>query len=137
MFDHMGPWYKHQYLFNGDCYRLRTGQSRRWQIWLDLSGNGDSLVQCANSPLVPAADPSQAIATGVWGPIEPAGSSQTKAYDQWAENLFVNGYLKSIAVQRDYGALNWGDWWGERGCNWGNHEYDTPRHLLLQFAAHG
>jgi hypothetical protein len=136
-FDHMGPWYKHQYLFNGDCYRLRTGQSRRWQIWLDLSGNGDTLVQCANSPLVPAADPNQAIATGVWGPIEPAGASQTKAYDQWAENLFVNGYLNSIAVQRDYGALNWGDWWGERGCNWGNHEYDTPRHVLLQFVRTG
>ena len=136
-FDQMGPWYKHQYLFDADCYRLRTGQSRRWQIWLDTSGGGVALAQSANAPLVPAADPKQAIATGVWGPIAPAGGPEMKAYDQWAENLFVNGYLNSIAVQRDYGAMNWGDWWGERGCNWGNHEYDTPKQVLLQFARTG
>ncbi len=136
-FDHMEPWYKHQYLFEGDCYRLRTGQSRRWQIWLDMEGGGDSLARSANAPLVPALDPAQAIATGVWGPIVAAGSPETEAYDRWVENLFVNGYLNSIKAQRDYGAMNWGDWWGERGCNWGNHEYDTPKHVLVQFARTG
>jgi hypothetical protein len=68
-FDHMRPWYKHQYLFDSDCYRLRTGQSRRWQIWLDVKGNGESLARSANAPLVPAADPARAIATGAWGPL--------------------------------------------------------------------
>ena len=133
-FDHMQPWYKHQYLFEGRRYRLRTGQSRRWQIWLDLEGQGESLARSINAPLVPAADPEQAIATGVWGPVAAAGSPAMRDYDQWAENLFVNGYLNSIKQQRDYGAMNWGDWWGERGCNWGNHEYDTPKHILVQFA---
>ena len=136
-FDHMQPWYKHQYLFEDDCYRLRTGQSRRWQVWLDTSGDGAALAKCANAPLVPAADPAQAIATGVWGPIAPAGDPGMEAYDHWAENLFLRGYLNSITVQRDYGAMNWGDWWGERGCNWGNHEYDTPKHVLIQFARTG
>ena len=123
-FDHMQPWYKHQFLFQGDCYRLRTGQSRRWQIWLDIAGDGAALAQAANAPLVPAADPQQAIATGVWGQIAPAGGPDMRDYDLWAENLFVNGCLNSIAQQRDYGAMNWGDWWGERGCNWGKHEYE-------------
>ena len=136
-FDHMEPWYKHQYLFDGDCYQLRMGQSRRWQIWLDTAGNGDSLVRSANAPLVPAADPAQAIAAGVWGPIAAAGSPELEAYDGWAENLFVKGYVNSMKAQRDYGAMNWGDWWGERGCNWGNHEYDTPKHVLVQFARTG
>ncbi len=136
-FAHMQPWYKHEYLFEGDCYRLRTGQSRRWQIWLDTAGDGDALVRAANAPLVPAADPTQAIAAGVWGPIAPAGTPETEAYDRWADNLFDNGYVKSIEAQRDYGAMNWGDWWGERGCNWGNHEYDTPKHILVQFARTG
>ena len=102
------------------------GQSRRWQVWLDMESDGDSLARSANAPLVPAADPAQAIAAGVWGPIATAGGPEMEAYDRWAENLFVNGYLNSIKTQRDYGAMNWGDWWGERGCNWGNHEYDTP-----------
>jgi hypothetical protein len=136
-FDHMKPWYKHQYLFEGPCYRLRTGQARRWQIWLDLAGNGDALGRAAGAPLVPSADPAQAIAAGVWGPIAPAGSPGMKEYDAWAENLFRRGYQRAVALQRDYGAMNWGDWWGERGCNWGNHEYDTPKHILLQFARTG
>jgi hypothetical protein len=136
-FAHMQPWYKHQYLFEGDCYRLRTGQARRWQVWLDLSGDGSSLAKAAGAPLVPAADPAAAIATGVWGPIAAAGTRGMEEYDRWAENLFDKGYCRSIAEQRDYGAMNWGDWWGERGCNWGNHEYDTARHILVQFARTG
>jgi len=136
-FDHMEPWYKYQYFFEDNCYRLRTGQAPRWRIWLDLSGKGPSLVQAANAPLVPSADPAQAIASGTWGNIAPAGGPDMKQYDDWAENLFDNGYCRSIEVQRDYGQMNWGDWFGERKCNWGNHEYDTAKHILVQFARTG
>jgi len=131
--DHMGPWYKHDYLFDANCYRLRTGQARRWQVWIDLDGDGEALAKTANAPLIPAADPAQAVATGVWGMIQPTGSPGMEEYDEWAANLF-DAYCASIAAQRDYGAMNWGDWWGERDCNWGNHEYDTPKHMLVQFA---
>ncbi len=136
-FDPMQPWYKYDYLFQDQCYRLRTGQARRWQIWIDLEGDGDSLAKFANAPLIPSADPVQAIATGVWGSIAAAGTTGMEEYDRWAENLFFNGYCRSIAEQRDYGAMNWGDWFGERQCNWGNHEYDTPQHILVQFARTG
>ena len=135
-FAHMGPWYKHDYLFDGNAYRLRQGQTRRWQVWIDLSGNGEALSKCANQSCTPIADPTQAIATGQWGYIAPAGSRGMADYDRWADNLF-EGYCRSIREQRDYGAMNWGDWWGERGCNWGNHEYDTPLHMLIQFARTG
>jgi len=136
-FEHMAPWYKYQYLFEDNCYRLRTGQAPRWRVWLDLSGDGSSLVKYANAPLVPSAEPTEAIATGVWGHIAAAGSLGMKKYDDWAENLFDNGYCHSIKAQRDYGQMNWGDWFGERGCNWGNHEYDTAKHILMQFARTG
>jgi hypothetical protein len=135
-FSHMQPWYKHDYLFEGESYRLREGQSRRWQVWVDLSGHGEQLAKSANRPLVAAADPVQAIKTGEWGYIAAAGSPAMGEYDAWADNQF-EGYNKSIREQRDYGAMNWGDWWGERGCNWGNHEYDTPLHMLIQFARTG
>jgi hypothetical protein len=136
-FDHMKPWYKYQYLFENNCYRLRTGQAPRWQIWLDFSGDGETLAKSANAPLIPSAEPSAAIASGVWGYVAPAGSRGMADYDNWAENLFDNGYCHSIKVQRDYGQMNWGDWFGERHCNWGNHEYDTARHILVQFARTG
>ncbi|MFC2075573.1 hypothetical protein ACFLT7_00680 [candidate division KSB1 bacterium] len=133
---HMGPWYKHDYIYEGDKYRLRQGQTRRWQVWIDLSGDGEELVESINAPLIPIPDPAQAIASGEWGYIAPAGSKGMTKYDSWAENLF-EAYLNSIREQRDYGAMNWGDWWGERNCNWGNHEYDTPLQILKQYARTG
>jgi hypothetical protein len=136
-FKDMKPWYKYQYLFEDNRYRLRTGQAPRWRIWLDLEGAGSSLVKHANAPLVPSVNPTQAIATSVWGYIAAAGSPGMKKYDHWADNLFHNGYCNSIKTQRDYGQMNWGDWFGERGCNWGNHEYDTAKHMLVQFARTG
>jgi hypothetical protein len=135
-FAHMEPWYKYDFLFDGDSYRLREGQTRRWQVWIDLSGSGETLAKSANMHLVPAADPAQAIDTGEWGYVAPAGTKGMTEYDNWADKLF-NGYCRAIHEQRDYGAMSWGDWWGERGCNWGNHEYDTPLHFLLQFARTG
>ena len=132
-FDHMGPWYKHDYLFKGNSYRLRQGQTRSWEVWMDLSGEGNKLVKAVNHRLIPVADPFQSIGTGEWGPIAPSGSERGAEYDNWADELY-EGYCRSIAEQRDYGAMNWGDWWGERQANWGNHEYDTPMHFFLQFA---
>ena len=136
-FDHMEPWYKYQYLFEDNYYRLRTGQAPRWQIWLDFSGDGEALAKSANAPLIPSAESAQALASGVWGYTAPAGSPGMAEYDNWAENLFDNGYCHSIKAQRDYGQMNWGDWFGERRCNWGNHEYDTAKHILIQFARTG
>ena len=135
-FGHMGPWYKHQYLFEADHYRLRTGQARKWDLWVDLNGNGEALAATANAPLVPAADPEQAIGTGVWHAVTPAGTPEKREFDPWLEDLF-DAYCASIRIQRDYGAMNWGDWFGERKVNWGNHEYDTLNQLLIQFARTG
>jgi len=135
-FDHMEPWYKYDYLFEGNSYRLREGQSRRWQVWLDIDGEGAELAKSVNKPLIPIANPYQAIRTGEWGPVAAAGSEGMAEYDRWADELF-EGYCNSIQEQRDYGAMNWGDWWGERGVNWGNNEYDTPLHIFTQFARTG
>ncbi len=135
-FAHMTPWYKHQYLFAEKTYRLRTGQARKWDLWIDLDGHGDRLARMAGTPLIPAADPHQAIAAGVWQALTPAGVPEMSAYDPWAEALF-EAYCASIRGQRDYGAMNWGDWFGERQVNWGNHEYDTVNQLLIQFARTG
>jgi hypothetical protein len=131
----MEPWWKYGYFFGDGHYRIRTGQARRWEVWLDLSGDGETLARSIDQPLIPIADPAQAIATGVWDEIMPAGGEMAE-YDAWAEKLF--GALQdSVEQQRDYGAMNWGDWYGERHVNWGNHEYDTANQLLIQFARTG
>lgn len=136
-FDHMfDPWYKHDYLFDGDCYRLRTGQVRRWHVWFDFEGGGSGLAEQANAPLVPAADPAEALRTGVFGEVLPKGADGMQEYDGWVSSAY-DGYVKAIDDSRDYGAMNWGDWFGERRCNWGNEEYDGPRQFMLEFARSG
>ena len=135
-FSHMEPWYKYQYLFDKNAYRLRTGQMRRWEIWLDLDGGGERLARFAGEPPAVVPDPAIALSAGVWGDVAPAGAPGMKAYDRWAEQLY-QGYQRSIGDQRDYGEMNWGDWFGERHVNWGNHEYDTSNVLLTQFARTG
>jgi hypothetical protein len=132
-FDHMEPWYKHQYLFEDDCYRLRVGQARSWTIWIDpQGGDGPALAALANQPPLITAEPGAAADTGAWGGIAAAGPRLAR-YDAWAHRWF-EAYRASIAIQRDYGAMNWGDWFGERQVNWGNHEYDTVNQLLIQYA---
>ncbi|MDD5677153.1 MAG: hypothetical protein PHW60_04065 [Kiritimatiellae bacterium] len=135
-FKHMEPWHKYQYLFEKCCYRLRTGQTRQWEIWIDLDGNGKELAKAINAPLAPVVDPGQALATGLWGEVAPAGGAGMRKYDKWADNLF-DGYIASVEKQRDYGAMNWGDWFGERNINWGNNEYDTSNVILTQFVRTG
>ena len=135
-FAHMAPWYKHQWLFEGDRYQLRTGQARGWDVWVQVGGEGERLARSINAPLVPVADPEQAIGTGVWDAIAPAGAPGMAQYDELAEKLF-DAYCLGIENERDYGAMNWGDWFGERRVNWGNHEYDTTEQVLIQFARTG
>ena len=135
-FDHMRPWHKYGYLFNGSCYQLKTGQARRWAIWLDVSRSGASLSRLANAEAAPVADPKRALATGVWGGVKPAGRAEARTYDAWADAL-CDAFIESVDISRDYGAMNWGDWWGERRINWGNNEYDTGNLLLIAFARTG
>jgi hypothetical protein len=131
-YGHMEPWYKYQYLFDGGCYQLKTGQARRWEMWVDLNGgDGESLMQGVDEPPVLLADPAEAMATGVWGHAVAGGVDEE--YDKWVAGLFES-FCASQREQRDYGEMNWGDWFGERYVNWGNNEYDTSYELYFQAA---
>ena len=60
-------------------------------------------------------------------------------FEEW-DNLYSETFARHMArkeAEREYGYLNWGDWFGERGRNWGNNEYDLPHSLFLQFARTG
>ena len=80
-FDHMEPWYKYQYLFHNDCYQLRTGQSRRWEIWIDQEASLDSLTTTVCTPLTLSAPSNEALGTGAWGP------SLQSMYLEWRNTI--------------------------------------------------
>lgn len=51
-----------------------------------------------------------------------------------------DGYELSMSLRekkREYGFLNYGDWFGEREINWGNNEYDMPYGGLIQYLRTG
>lgn len=61
---------------------------------------------------------------------------QFSAWDDVLEKV-LDAHLHRKTATREYGFLNYGDWFGERGRNWGNNEYDMPHGLFMQFARTG
>ncbi len=134
-FNHMQPLYKYGYLFYGSTYMLKTGQKRRWEIWLDMDGNWQLCRSMCEIPPMAVVEPVYAVSTGVYGDI-PAAGDNTRDYDRVFSNMF-NLYYSSIRKNRDTGEMNWGDWFGERYIHWGNNEYDTAEQLFVQFVRTG
>ena len=49
----------------------------------------------------------------------------------------LDAYSQRREQQHDFGMLNYGDWYGERGTNWGNVEYDTQYAFFLEYIRSG
>lgn len=124
------------YFFRDGGYKLRQGISKTHDIWIALTPGR----QAATPPLTPL----RALAPAEWyaaskafgelAPVRPRGI--LAEYDAaFAASFEV--YLANREKNREYGMLNFGDWWGEREINWGNSEYDTQHAFLLQWARTG
>jgi len=68
--------------------------------------------------------------------VAPRNTERFKIYEE-AIDRNLKAYAQARQRQRDYGMLNYGDWYGERGTNWGNVEYDTQHALLLEYVRSG
>lgn len=90
----------------------------------------------AEEPLLAAAPPAYIDATRVAGPLPPAAPQKFLGYDAWLTRAFAD-HLRRRERGREYGMLNYGDWFGERQVNWGNLEYDLQRGLFLQYLRTG
>ncbi len=52
-------------------------------------------------------------------------------------NLEIEEYLQRRSQDGLYGYPNFGDWYGERGVNWGNNEYDLAYGMFVQYLRSG
>ncbi len=125
------------YLMNGN-YKLRAGVSFTTEIALDFAGeNGAALSQFADHPPLLIASPQHYRDSQAFGKIGLGDEFPLiKSYDEKAAGAFAN-YLADRDKLHEYGFMNFGDWWGERGINWGNIEYDTQHAFFMQFARTG
>ena len=111
-------------------YRLMAGMNFTEEVTFDFSG-----ADLASRDVVAVIPPSWYARTGAVRGV--FADDTVKSFDDHAIRAFYE-HLKRKAFQREYGFLNWGDWFGERaGCNWGNNEYDFAYGLLTLFARTG
>ena len=81
-------------------------------------------------------EPAYACATKALGDFPPADPRSIAGYDAWFEQA-CQAHSKQRDEGRVYGMLNYGDWCGERGVNWGNLEYDLGYGMFLQYLRTG
>ena len=126
------------YLVNGR-YKLKRGVEKTHEIWLAFGNANDDLQQfvpCFVKPPIGIAPAKWYCGSGAFRDVIPRDEENFYDYER-AVMQALDAYLANREFQREYGMLNFGDWYGERTYNWGNHEYDTPHCFLLQFARTG
>jgi len=129
--------YKLYYYLQGGVYKVRQGVTKVHDLWIDLAGaDGDALAALGGEPPVLAAPPAWYADSGVFGDFVPETTGRTPRYDDVCRRVYDSyvGHLESV---REYGMLNFGDQWGERGANWANGEYDHHHTAAQMFVRSG
>ncbi len=118
-------------------HTVRQGWSRTWTLW-EVSGAAavPDVAGLAGEMPVAAVPPEWIETTNVFGPMAIAVRGEFPGYDGTMADM-IDNYEKTRARMREYGMMNFGDWYGERRWNWGNLEYDLGHALLTQFMRTG
>ncbi len=130
--------YRLMFPFVDGKYRMKWGMSFTERLSFDFSGKSSpaEMDAEANMPIV-AVLPADWYATtrGLGEMAHPMGH-QFAQWDEFMASSFQE-HLQRRDQEREYGFLNYGDWFGERGRNWGNNEYDRAHGFFMQFARTG
>ncbi len=121
------------YLRDGN-YTFRAGFEKRHELLVGPSGAAtpEQVLARVNEPMLVTAAPAWYIGSGALNGIAAVDGNEFPAYDEALDECVE----ASVAVREDshwYGLMNFGDWWGERGNNWGNIEYDQQHASLTQY----
>ena len=132
------------YALRGGVHTFKVGVAKTHEFWVNyLAGKPDAkrlgaFFQAAEEPLLAVAEPAYVSGTKALGDF-PAGDPEGKkfaGYDAWLSRA-LETHLKVREKDREYGMLNYGDWYGERKVNWGNLEYDLARGMFVQYLRTG
>jgi hypothetical protein len=92
--------------------------------------------RAAEEPLLATCAPAYAGATAAAGEFPAGDPNKYFGYDAWLDRALA-AHLQRREQVREYGMLNYGDWFGEREVNWGNLEYDLQHGLFVQYLRTG
>ena len=130
------------YLRNGE-YSFKTGVSRSHELWAIFFPGDPDVQRLAgfyggiDLPLLvqPTLEYISSSEAAGRFPAKNVSSSAVR-YDAWLDELF-NLHLQDVDQEREYGMLNFGDWYNVKWDSWGNLEYDTARCFLTQYLRTG
>ncbi|MFH1924692.1 MAG: hypothetical protein ABIP48_32980, partial [Planctomycetota bacterium] len=125
------------YLLDGQ-YRLKRGVSKTHEMLLSFEPDQKREQSCTvfQRPLLATASPEWYCGAKVFYDVAPRNERRFKLYEE-AIDRNLQGYRERRERQHDFGMLNYGDWYGERGTNWGNIEYDTQHAFFLEYIRSG
>ena len=125
------------YLLNG-VYKFPRGMAKTHEMMISFTATPQQAVvaDLFQRPLLATAPPQWYCHSNAFYAVAPRDKSKFKVYEENIDRNLKN-YVKSRERARDYGLMNFGDWYGERGANWGNIEYDTQHAFLLEYIRSG
>ncbi len=126
------------YPFVDGKYRFKWGMSFTTRVTFDFAGETavDQLHADANMPVVAVLPADWYASSKALGDVAVPKGKQFAQWDAYVANAYRN-HMHRKASSREYGHLNYGDWFGERGRNWGNNEYDLAHGFFRQFVRTG
>ena len=117
-------------------YRFKQGMAKTHDLLLDCGNAASAHAQIFQRPLLLTATPQWYTGTMAFYNVAPRNEKLFAAYEK-AVDANIKAYADARERQHDYGLMNYGDWYGERGANWGNIEYDTQHAFFLEYIRSG
>lgn len=124
------------YLRDGQ-YQLRRGMAKTHRLMLCFDAKQlPGLAAAFERRPLATASPEWYCGSRAIRDIAPRDTERFALYEAGIDKN-IDNYAAARTRQRDFGMMNFGDWYGERGANWGNIEYDTQFALLLEYVRSG
>lgn len=130
---------QHYYWFRDGAYQVPCGVALSHDILFHFASpdqSPDTVAAQWQATRLLAAEPEHYCASGALMDIAPEKEGLFTSFQDYVRRGLarINDARERV---REYSYMNFGDWYGERGVNWGNQEYDLQWGLLLQFARSG
>ena len=125
------------YLLEGR-YRFKHGMSKTHELLLGFgpASQHEAIGRLFQRPLLATPPPEWNCNSQAFYRVAPRDRKRFAAYEK-AIDANIQRYAERRERQHDYGLMNYGDWYGERGTNWGNIEYDTQHAFFLEYVRSG
>jgi hypothetical protein len=132
------------YYLRDGVYSLKIGAARTHELWAHFSSARPEEEQLATffrateTPLLAQCTPQYVRSTRAAGDLAVTDPKTEKflGYEALIKE-FLEHHLHDRDKQREYGLLNYGDWYWARNDHWGNLEYDLPRCFFAQYFRSG